>query len=222
MADQNWISEPEFLATLQKLANTLKSNRDILVHGHIRLRWILSLDLLRFGDEAFTIVREPVQLILSQVNYILTRLLNDPALRAVDTRAWAKVIGIDKITEDPSQEFVTELSRKILHDRRIVQPNILCTYLGNGDANSAAEQIAISDIEIASTAHYRQWLAERWGIASSTRRNASRPYLTKDNLNDSDRDQIADLVVEDRKLYDRIARRMAHTATPSIRGTELD
>ena len=50
----------------------------LFVYGHIKLTWLISQDLVRPFDDCFTIVRDPEEMVLSQVNYVLTRFFARP------------------------------------------------------------------------------------------------------------------------------------------------
>ena len=144
--------------------------------------------------------------------------------RELDPRAaaeWARHFEVERIPEQPTEAFLLELARRVLHDPVITPANVICTFLGRGDADSALERIALSNIEVTDTGRYNAWKRERWKIPKETRRNQSLAILRKDNLVEADRNRVAEITAEDQKIYERIVRRLQATDCVAIRGASL-
>ncbi len=221
LPDKNWTSTSELMAAVKKLVVQMSTAEDVFIHGHIPLRSVISQGLLRYGDKIFTIIREPREIIISGINYIIMRLLNDRELRAIDTGQWASAIGVHSMAGYDSKEAILELAHKLLQNSSITQPNTLCRYLGNGDIGSAIENIAISNIEITSVSLYQSWLNQAWAIESDTKRNSSREFVRYEDLQNGDIERIEDFTAEDKKLYRKIMAALSTSNRASVFGTEI-
>ena len=171
--------------------------------GHVNLADYLKQGLARPTDLLFTILRDPVEIAISQVNYMLTRLKIDASRASFlpDTRKWLQVLGLDNITGDVSDLFLRELGKRALLDRNVVQANTMCDWLGGGNAETVLARLAHNQVEVTNTRNYPQWRSERWGIEENTRRNESIKFITRDTIGLDKVAYLQDLSSEDARLY---------------------
>ena len=76
--------------------------------------------------------------------------------------------------------------------------NALCHFLGSGTAESAFDMISASGIEISETSRYSRWAQATWGLSFTTRHNASKGFVTLDEL---PADIVNSLCTADAALY---------------------
>jgi hypothetical protein len=199
----------------------LPTEERIFVHGHQRLSWFLDNDAARFGDHLFTIVRDPVDLMISYANYILMTLLDDPGAERADTRLWLAALGMDALPADASDSTLQALAVAILANPTMVPANSLTHHLGHDTADSAIEQCAVANIEITDLHHYPAWLESRFGLNAGRPRNVSRKVLTRQTLTTRQHDALHDATEQDRRFYAKIARGLAGAGTDAIPGLAL-
>lgn len=191
------------------------------IRGHVPLPTYVDQKLIRPSDEIFTVIRDPYSLVISHVNYRLTRLLADPTGKRVDAAQWLNRLGLKELPEGLSDDELLALGKKMLHDARMIPATTLCRLLGHGTTESAMEMIAASDIEITDTARYDTWLQDRWKVPRSPHTNESRKFLTASTLDARDKQAIADMTAEDRKLFEKVRDALDRSGKSSIRGREL-
>jgi hypothetical protein len=191
-------------AKMRGLAAEIRSTDAIFVNGHIPLKWYMDHGVCRFDDRIFAVVREPAKIVLSWVNYILTVLVRDAALKRLDSVEWMAVLGERRIPAKMTAEELRALGRQILYNPTLVQPNYLCSYLGTGTATSCLDLLATSGVELIDISDYEEWRRERWGLEKSARINKSSAILTTDDLSLEDSAHIQTLTSEDRLFYNSL------------------
>jgi hypothetical protein len=206
LTDRVWTDPATLFATLESLLPRLRVATSVVVHGHVSLGWYRHSGLQRPGDGLYAVVRDPVEIALSQVNYVLTALLADPEAARPDSRDWLARMGMARLPPDRGHAALLGIAGRILLDTDIVPRDTLCHYLGNGDAGSALDQIAATGVEIVDTDHYPAWLERRFGIVTRTRLNDSRVFLIRTQLTAAQRARLADLTRQDRLLYPALPR----------------
>jgi hypothetical protein len=174
--------------------------------------------LIRPNDQIFTVLRDPVDVIISMMNYVLTRFRDDPVGDTPDTRQWRANMGLRTLPSASDAAGWRDLASRILREPRVVTDNILCNALGRGDAASALDFLVASDIEITDLTRYEPWLAQRWGIARSARANESIKFVTRASLPAEDLALIETKVAEDRILFDRVRQCLDRAGSLSIHG----
>jgi hypothetical protein len=207
--------------TIAALAKEVQLSKAIFINGHIPLKWYIDHNIYRFGDKIFAIVRDPVDLVISWVNYIMTVLLADKDQTRIDTIGWLSTLGEASIPATISADECLALCRRILHNTAMIDPNYLCSYLGQGTTESVLDPLAISDVEIVDISRYIPWRRARWGLPEGFHINQSSRILTLDNITLNDRELLMEITAEDRRLYGTISEMMRETEAPSIRGIEL-
>jgi hypothetical protein len=221
MDNPHWMTIEQRLNYLREQVLAVPFVDSFLLRGHVRLRYYVNQGLIRPGDQIFTIVRNPVDLVVSAINYRLTRLSNDPTGKTPDTRMWLGEMGIKQFPADASDEDLVAFGRRMLRMPRVVGSNTLCNALGNGDAASALDNIAASDIEITDITRYEAWLRDRWAITSSARANTSRKYLTTATLAPAERALIEEKTQEDQVLFAQLTRQLDACGRSSLFGREI-
>ena len=173
LMEQRWTSKDALFAALRDLLSALPLFDSIFVRGHIRLDWYLDRDLARPIDRPFTIMRHPVEIAVSQTNYVMMRIAEDRESGKVgpDTQEWLELLGFVEIPPWPLADLAEYVCRKTLRTREIVIANPLCHWLGGSDAATVLDQLAASGAEVTETSRYNRWLRETWGIESTTRFN---------------------------------------------------
>jgi hypothetical protein len=220
----NWIAQDDFLASLAGLARALPFHDRVFVYGHMELAEYLERVGLRPADKVFTIIRDPLELMLSQANYAITRLRQDPTGSDPDSRAVLAQLNLSVLPPETSESELKELAIRALLDPRIARANRACHYLGQRGHpvyEAAISNLVIHDVEITTTQHYGRWLDERWGIERSRRHNTSQPILTLAEVRRSYAAALAPLMAEDQKLFDVVSWALQQAGSASVSGLEI-
>ncbi len=221
LTERNWFPTAKLFAEIKKLVDALAYSETIFVHGHVPLRRYLQDGCVRATDHVFTTVRDPLDMVVSQINYILTRFSRDPELKAIDTRDWLRFLDHDQIKAAIESGDYRDVGRQILRTPQLVEPNRVCQYLGDGTAAVAFENCARAEAEIAHVDTYARWLETRWGIVSDTRQNASAKLVTLEALGDEARRRAEELTQEDRIFVRRVEEKLRASESAAISGGEL-
>jgi hypothetical protein len=229
LASHLWTAKPDLFKAISRVVSEIQCFDALFVFGHIKLAWLISQDLVRPFDDCFTIVRDPAEMVLSQVNYVLTRFFaGPPSVAATDVKQWLSMLGIDRVPEDISALARMNLARAILRNKNLCPPNNMCRQLGfspsGGDPNasSAINNIIASNIEVTDTTRYDTWCQRKFGHSQSTRMNKSNNLFRTEDLSTDDREHILTITAEDQKLYETIVRSLRKSDSLSIRGDDLN
>lgn len=214
----DYTPRPRLFAELSRLCRLLPWFGTILVHGHMNLGEVLSTRLMRPFDEMFTTLRNPIDVALSQTNYILTRILQDAERGSFgpDSRTWLKDLGITASPAEVTRDVLDAHRLPLLRNAEINRADTLCEWLGGGSAREVIGRLEHLGAEVTTTRHYNTWLRDRWEIQSSTRRNESISFLKRDDLAPADLDYLHDITTEDRLLYAEVERRIDDTGASSV------
>jgi len=158
---------------------------------------------------------------ISNANFIATRLIRFRKQVRVDTSGWMATLGIGSIPDEPSAEYIFALAKIILHNPSVTISDPICSFLGTNSATSAVAQLIVADVEITDTTRYNAWRKERWGLSDSPGANESMKILTSDNLDAKDREHVQRLTQDDQKLYDLLIQRLNASSSLSIQGSDL-
>ena len=221
---ESWVSVEEFFAALSGLAQAIPYYDAFFVYGHMILGDYIGQAGIRAGDRIFSVLREPIDIMLSQANYVVTRLRQDPLGKDPDTREILGLLGIEGLPDPVSVGDLRELAMRALFHPGIAQPNRTSFYLGNPDAptyTAAMTNIVMHNVELTTTEHYARWLGERWGITAETRANVSDHWLTRDDLTGDLAEQLKQGTEEGQKVYDVVSWALAQKGTASITGGEI-
>lgn len=221
LSQRAWYPRHKMHGYIRRLMDALAFGDSLFVHSHVRLMRFFNNGLIRHGDPLFAVVRDPADMIISKINYILTRFAHDPDLSAPDTKDWARFLDRKQVLAAVESGKPAAIAGEIVHQPKLIQANVLCNFLGNDDAKSAIALCASTDIELTNIGNYERWLFERWGIAKSHRANASQKLMKLADFGEAERRHIDAITAEDRTLLDRIDARLASAGTASIRGAAL-
>ncbi len=221
--EQRWASKDTLFGLLRDLIPSVPLFDSIFVSGHTTLDWYLDRRLARPIDRLFTVVRHPIEIAVSQANYVMMRIAQDMERGKVgpDTSDWLDYLGFDGIPHEPIADLADQVCRKTLRTPKITLPNPLCHWLGGGDAATVLDRLAESGAEVTTTGRYNQWLRERWGIESRTRLNESRKFLSHTALHREELDYLNDISAEDAKLFGLVEQRLAGLGTSWLSGSQL-
>ncbi len=220
LSEPDWTDKNLLFSSIRDFMVECLYSRQLCLGGHLYLETILQNKAYRFGDEIFTVVRDPIDRVISNVNYAV-RVLQDKQNRPEKKQWYSSLNVTDSINDDTPKLVYQNLCRQVLFDRTIIHPNVLSLFLGNGNAKSAVEAMARADIEVTDTIRYDRWLYSRWGIDQSIRVHASDHILCREDLSSSELNYINDICSEDLALYDIIKGRLDTSTTSSIRGLEI-
>lgn len=219
--EPRWVGKPELYEFLRNFSLSAVGAHEICWSGHVNLPSILEARLYRFGDDMFTVVREPVDRILSMVNYAVGIMADCRFPLRPDRLEWFRALDREPFTRPPSPSEALDLARQVLRNEQVVEPNVLCRALGRGDVLSALDAMVRSNIEVTDTRRYERWLRTRWGVQASRRLNASEAVISREDLSSQDLEYLTEKSWEDWQLYDLIDRRLAETGEASLRGLDL-
>ena len=220
MDDPSWFSNDRRFAYLRDLVLGAPTVDSFFVRGHVPLHEYVNRKLIRPGDQIFTVVRDPIDIVISAVNYRLARFQADPRGERIDTRLWLADLGLKQLPGDAGTGELQGLAKRILRTPTVVPDNILCQMLGTGDSESAMAYIVASDIEITDLSRYETWLRERWGAASE-HYNQSPQFWTAATLDPEDRAVIDTKTIEDRVLYATLTKHLDATGRSFMSGGAL-
>jgi hypothetical protein len=223
LGNPRWTTQSKLFATIHHVALNVRFCDTILVHGHVRLLRAVEDGLVRPHDQVISVIRDPLEIVISGVNYIITRILQDQEAGtfAPDTKGWLGRLGVARLPSEITSEAIAETWKTLLHDPNVVIRDPICHWLGNGDLRSFVNRVVINDVEITDTPHYTAWLRERWGIQREARANESIHFMTRDMIDAGDMDYIESLIAEDRKVYAMISEAITQSGRTSIRGSEF-
>ncbi len=223
LMDEAWTSKGELFEALAGFVRELAFADAVFLRGHIPLNLYADAELIRPADRVFTIIRDPTEIALSQINYILTKFqLNiDAGVVEKDTEGWMDALELKALPPAVTPQFVDKYARKLLYNTDIVEPDSMCRWLGGGDPQIVVERLARHLVEVTDTAHYNAWLSESWGISAHTRHNESTKFVSLSTLGHQELGYIQDLSLQDRKLYSRVQNALAATGKVSVSGEDI-
>ena len=220
--DPDLTSPADFFSAVKDVVLESALCEHVYIHGHNRLETYVRWGAARPGDELFTTVREPVALVVSQVNYVLTRMASTAQPIGPDTAGWRGVFEVDDPGRLENRAEVLRLASVILRNQGVVPPNNTCHFLGDGTTGGALAAMARHNVEVTDLQRYPRWLKERWMVRdTSTRVNASRAYVTLQDFSPEDRLYIHAITDQDQALHAHVGRRLDATGAASLRGGDL-
>jgi hypothetical protein len=216
--DPAWSSKERLFVQLRDFVTLLPFSDTIFLRGHFALNYYLENALARTCDKVFTVIRDPIEIALSQANYVMTRMREDFVLHKTerDTESWLNLLHISTMPNEYTDSFAERVCRNVLRNPNIVIPNPICHWLGGGDAQSVLNRLATHAVEITDTTRYESWLNARWGIAGKRRENESIKYLTHAHLDSDELNYLWETSTEDRKLFEILKRRLDESSDPWV------
>jgi hypothetical protein len=219
-----WVDDNEFLEIIGGLARAAMSGERFFVYGHMELGKYVDVAGIRPDDTIFTVLRDPVDLMVSQANYVVGRLRQDPFGREPDSAEYLHRLGLTSLPEQLSDAELKTLTVKILLNPTVTEPNRACYYLGDGSGTlyaTALENLISHNVEITTTKNYDRWLRQRWGITESSHHNQSQPILGNAEARRLCGTYLAAATREDQKLYELVSWGLLTTGAASVTGQEL-
>jgi hypothetical protein len=219
-----WTDDVEFLEIVAGLARAAMTSERFFVYGHMELGIYANVAGVRLDDRIFTVLRDPIDMMVSQANYVIGRLRQDPTGREPDAAEYLQLLGRTHLPEDLSVGELKDMTLKALLNPAIAEPNRASFYLGDGSGTTfakALENLIVHDVEITTTVHYDRWLKERWGIGKSDRHNRSEPVLANAEARRLCGATLAASTQEDRRLYDIVSWTLLQTGAASVTGQQI-
>jgi len=221
---ESWVQKPDLFLALHDLMRAIPYYDRFFVYGHIPLSYYIDTVGIRAGDQVFSVIREPFELMLSQANYAVTRMRQDPLGEAPDTREIMNMLGIERLPDPVSVGEMRELVRQSLSHPEIAQPNRACFYLGGEEKvqyEAAMTNVVMHDVELTTTERYRDWLQDRWGLSPQSRHNESDHWLAVGDITGDLADLLRERTAEDCKFFGVVSRVLDQTGTTSVLGSDL-
>jgi len=200
--------KPALFDWLRDLAIATGLSDRIAIAGHVPLKWYTDRSLVRFEDEVFTTIRHPRDIVYSYISFILTRFVEFQGVKRPDTSGWLAAIGLTEIEADPTPAYLADLGGQLLRARGAIAPNIICTHLGHGTAETTLENLVLCDVEVTDMARYSAWRAQKFGFEPANRVNPSRPLFTPELATAADRAFIEEMIAEDMVAYEAIVKKL--------------
>jgi hypothetical protein len=224
LQSSEWTSAESMLSQIGEIASLLSTTNDLFIHGHFRLEDYILFAGTRFSDKLYTIVRDPVEMVVSQINYIMTRLSLDPNGTSPDTREFLNALQLEEFPLYGNDYEMMDLCIKILQDRNLTRSNLICEHLGSTrdlTAASAIRNIVIYNVEITNTTFYDHWMKQKWGRTSNTRHNKSEEFLSRDDALANFGNVISELIDLDMEIYDIVSFALENSGQLSLKGASL-
>lgn len=224
LLDRDLTSDPEkIFLTLKHIVLEITHSDTIFITGHTPLGVYQGWDGngIRYRDAVFTVVREPLEQLISQINYTLSRIFSDENPVPPDTAGWRREFSVDASAGRPSGEEISRLARRILRHQGVVVPNAICRFLGGGSSGRSVAQTVAHDLEVVELNQLDAWAEQKWAIAYRSRRNRSEKFVTMADLSPDDRDYANSIVQEDQKYYDQVMNAYRRHGGTSVRGAQI-
>lgn len=178
------------------------SNKDFTIGGHATASLLLNTRLKKPDDRVFTVVRDPCDLMISWLNYLLTivytELPSNPDFAGrPDAKRVDDLIGHDWCSGPIS---ISDAQIELLVEN-VTYRNPICRSIGAEPTFvSAIDTLARLDIEVIPF-HGISQFCEKNGFPSSEDRNISVKFIKKSTLRKSTLEMIYDRIGEDLKFY---------------------
>jgi hypothetical protein len=215
-------SEDIYLA-IKHIVLELAHSDTIFISGHTHLGTFQSWagNGIRCGDDVFTVVREPIDRIVSQVNYVLTRIFSDEAKIQPDTAGWRNLFQVKELEMRHAPDRIIRLAREILHNRDVVVPDIMCEFIGGTSYESALTKTVAHDLEVIGLRQLDAWTEQRWGARDRTRLNSSEKFISIKDLSELDITYCHSIAQEDIKYYQKVLGALDRHGGTSIKGAQI-
>lgn len=221
---EGWTTDGEFLHIAAGLARAAIHGPRLFTYGHMELGEYADTCGIRPGDRIFTVLRDPIDLMISQANYVVGRLRQDPTGREPDAAEYLRLLELHRLPHEMSCSDLKDLTVKALLNPLIAEPNRACFYLGRGSKAvyaTAMENLIVHDVEVTTTKQYNRWLSAAWGVDKSEQHNKSEPILSNLEARRLCGVALASLIAEDQKLYDIVSWALRETGSASVTGQQL-
>lgn len=224
LLDQTLTPAPEqlFLA-IKHIVLEMAHSDTVFITGHTPLGTYQSWNGngIRFLDDIFTVVRQPLDQILSQVNYTLTRIFSDECPVMADTAGWRKEFEVFDVGHSPSREAVLQLARRILRHQGVVVPNVICEFLGGGSYEQSLAQTVAHDLEVIELNHLDSWSENKWNIMNRSRLNTSKKFVSADDFSADDMEYAHSIIQDDLRYYGLVMKAYERHGGTAVKGIQL-
>lgn len=186
-----------------ELVSSLRSSsKRIAISGHPRARDLVERNLKSYPDRVFTVIRDPVELMISWINYQLTIVHEEHQRgagfsRRPDVSYIHSIIGHDWIAKPSAipDETLESLITKTMHG------NPICSTLGlEPSFKSAVEACEVLDVEIVPLSGLGEFL-EKNGLPPAGYTNVSTKFVSKETISKRIAQLIYEQIGEDLKFY---------------------
>jgi hypothetical protein len=213
----------DILLAVKHIVLEMECSDTVFISGHTHLTTYQNWtgNGIRLEDDVFTVVREPMSRILSQVNYVIGRIFAEQTPQQPDTLGWRKEFNVTDLSTRESPEKIFELGRRILRNRGVVVPDIMCEFIGGSNYESALTKTVAHNVEVIDLKQLDAWTEERWGVHDKTRLNTSEKLLSIKDFPAEDIAYARGIVHEDMKYYERVLAATDRYGGTSIRGAQI-
>jgi len=174
----------------------------ITVQGHVPASYIFSRKWKRENDKVYCLVRDPVEIIVSYINFVLTGIFNQSDDSSSLQRSERLGISGRKFSR---REEMIELVPAVLEHEILKEPplfNPICQMVGmTPDFKSAVDMAGSLDITFVDTRSTTKFM-EMNDIVLPGKYNESIKFVDFRDLRREDAFTVMDLVGEDLKLWD--------------------
>ncbi|WP_146774264.1 sulfotransferase family 2 domain-containing protein [Burkholderia cepacia] len=183
-------------------------SKRVLFSGHYDINDLLSRSCLRASDKAFTVIRNPVDVVVSAINFVFTELERFPERPyAQNWSARLAMLGVERKSEDQVWERwqISKLLRS--PDFYEEYANLISRYLGgrDGTLDSVVDNIVVADMDLveisALESYVERYVGPRMGASYL---NVSKKVIqSEDDLDLRDRIYIRDVMCSrDMNIFD--------------------
>ena len=189
-------------------------NKPFAFVEHVRLRRLVRVHL-RKGDEVLASVRQPVDLCISWLNFLLTSLEvycgNEGGEGVADVR---QALGVGANFSPTSCRDLVWTIRPLME--KIVGYNVLCDFLGmTPTADSALATIESQRVGLLLNTRLGEFCRmQGW---TESRENESRTFFSYENIPRAELLAITDYLKEDLIFYSLLERRLRNAGDPVVR-----
>lgn len=196
------------IADLARAFKASKAER-VFVNGHLPCSYIKDYDLKRGYDEVYALVRHPLDVAVSNINYILTQLDQDTGHPLNAERR-------EKLGLYPGEPIhPLELLPPVIE--KLLQPDMLCSWFGR-EATwlDAVNTAGILDIHFVFTSDLNKFMSFK-GLPATAHLNVSHRYVTFASMDRACRLNLMSRVEEDLKFYSYLERSRTPAGGPCYR-----
>ncbi len=215
-----WTPKQKMLEWIAGIVRVAPHHKEVFVYGHTFFGDYLRQTGTRIGDHIFTVMRDPLDILLAQANHNAGLLRKDPGAVRPDTRQIMSALGIDSIPDPLSDDQIREFAMQALRNAHIAQPNRICVYLGDGTAKAALKNLIIHDVEITDLHRCADWLRERFQIEDGSGANEAPAILTREDAL-TDLAYLQPRLAEDQIVFDCVKAALDSSGQVSVRGLLL-
>ncbi|WP_428483711.1 hypothetical protein [Rhodopila sp.] len=226
LLDRTLTPEPkQIFAAMKHIVLEIACSDTIFISGHTHLgtfqKW--NGNGIRYQDQVFTVVREPLEQIVSQINYTLMRIFSDENPIPPDTLGWRKLFSIESPCPQYSQDAIRQLARQILRNPGVVVPNVVCAFLGGNSYKRSVLQTVAHDLEVVELQRLDAWSEQKWSVSSTPggRLNSSKKFVSLQDFPPDDQDYARSIVQEDVQYYEDVMAAYERHGGTSVRGHQI-